>query len=235
MTTDHRVAPDPHDDRTRVSPTARTAADSGAAWLVVALLGLGGFLILTMVVASGTALAFDPSLLALARTWDGWAPVWQALSTSANIPLIVIGLGLVAWLFFTKRRREALVVLLVLVAITAGSEGVKQLTARPRPLGTDPAIPGVVYSYPSGHVLEALTIAGIIAIRFWRNHDSLGSRLAIVVLVVVWVVLVGIARMALNEHYPSDVLAGLLAGIGALGIYGWLTRPGGFADRPSGS
>jgi membrane-associated phospholipid phosphatase len=44
------------------------------------------------------------------------------------------------------------------------------------------------------------------------------------------VILVGVARVALSAHYPSDVLAGLLAGAAAVGVYGWLTRPGGFAD-----
>jgi undecaprenyl-diphosphatase len=152
--------------------------------------------------------------------------VWRALSESANIPLVVIGLGMVVWLVAKKRRREALIVLVMLAAVTLGSEGVKQLVARPRPPGTDPAIPGVVYGYPSGHVLEALTILGIIAIRSWRSSRSLAARLVILALVTLWVLLVGAARMALNAHYPSDVLGGLLGGGGALGLYGWFTRPG---------
>jgi membrane-associated phospholipid phosphatase len=173
-------------------------------------------------------------LLDLARSWQDWAPLWRLISESANIPLVVIGLGIVIWLFVTKHRREALVVLLLLAAITAGSEGVKQLVARARPEGTDPAIPGVVYSYPSGHVLEALVIFGIITIRIWRSSWPLPARVAVVVATILEVLLVGVARMALNAHFPSDVLAGLLAGLGALGIYGWLTRPGGWAHRSAG-
>jgi undecaprenyl-diphosphatase len=195
------------------------------------MLGLGGFVLLTVAVASRVALPFDQPLLDLARGWQGWAPLWRVISESANIPLVVIGFGIVIWLFVTKRRREALLVLLLLAAITAGSEGVKQLVARPRPEGTDPAIPGVVYSYPSGHVLEALVIFGIITIRGWRSSWPLAARVAVVILVAVEVLLVGVARMALNAHYPSDVLAGLLGGLGVLGLYAWLTRPGGWAYR----
>jgi membrane-associated phospholipid phosphatase len=51
--------------------------------------------------------------------------------------------------------------------------------------------------------------------------------------VIIWVVLVGLARMALNAHYPSDVLAGALGGIGALSLYAWLTRPGAWAGQSS--
>ena len=212
--------------RTRTVPEDVAGAATGAAWLVLAALGLGGFLLLTFAVMSKVAMPFDPPLLAFARSLDGMPDVWQALSSSANIPLIVIGVGLVGWLFFTKRRREALIVALMLIAITAGSEGFKQLVSRPRPSGTDPTIPGVVYSYPSGHVLEALTILGIIAIRFWRSRWPFAARLVVWLVVIVWVLLVGLARMAINVHYPSDVLAGLLMALGVLGVYGWLTRPG---------
>ena len=232
MTTDRRAAQDVRGDRVGASPTALSEPGSGAVWLILAFLGLGGFIALTALVLGGTRFGFDQPLLDTARTWTAWTSVWQALSASANIPLIVIGVGMVLWLFLTGRRKEALVVFLLLVAVTAGSEGVKQVTARPRPIGTDPTIPGVVYSFPSGHVLEALTIVGIIAIRCWRNLEHQALKVVIVALVVVWVALVGIARISLGEHYPSDVLAGLFGGLGALGIYGWLTRAGGFADRP---
>jgi membrane-associated phospholipid phosphatase len=224
--------------------TPHRAADAGGAdqartqranvgALLIALLSLVGFVALTVAVASGFVFPFDQPWLALARTWDGWPFIWQAMSQSANIPLIVIGLGFVLWLIRQKRRREAVLVILILVAVTAGSEGIKQLVARPRPSGTGDGIPGVVYSYPSGHVLEVLTILGIIALRSWRSARSLRLRLAFVILVAIEVVLVGVARLALNAHYPTDVLAGLLGAIGALGLYAWFTRPGGWADKPA--
>ncbi len=230
MTTDQRVTPDPS-NRAHAANPAHVEATSRAAWLVLLLVGIAGFVALTFIVASRIPIVFDDPLLALARTWVAWTVAWRDLSESANIPLVVIGLGMVAWLFFTKRRREALVVLVLLVAVTAGSEGVKQLVARPRPSGTDPNIPGVVYSFPSGHVLEALSIFGIIAIRCWRNLKHAAVKYAIVLLVTLEVILVAVARVALSAHYPSDVLAGFFGGIVALGAYGWLTRPGGFADR----
>lgn len=209
---------------------SRSDATSIAA-LLVGLLSLAGFVLLTLIVAARVTLPFDQPILDVARSWDGWPVVWEAISQSANIPLIVIGLALVAWLFLTRRRREALLVLVLLAAVTAGSEGVKQLVARPRPSGSGDGIPGVVYSFPSGHTLEALTILGLVAIGSWRSRRGLPVRLAVVVVVAIEVVLVGIARLALNAHYPSDVLAGLLAGIGALGLYVWMTRPGAWAGR----
>jgi undecaprenyl-diphosphatase len=211
------------------------SSDGGAnaRTLAIALLSLLAFVLLTMAVAVRIAMPFDPPILAFARTLDGWPDLWRGLSQSANIPLVVIGLGMVVWLVATHRRREAFLVLIMLAAVTVGSEGIKELVARPRPSGTDPAVPGVVYSYPSGHTLEALTIMGIITIRGWRSSRPLAGRVAFAVVVIIWVVLVGLARMALNEHYPSDVLGGVLGGIGALSLYAWFTRPGAWADQSS--
>ena len=214
-------------------PAAHSLAgqSSDAGLLVIALLSLVGLILLTVAVARSVVFPFDQPLLTLMHGWDGAPIIWNTISQGANIPLIVIGLAFVLWLFFTNRRREALVVVLMLVAVTAGSEGVKQLVGRPRPSGNGDGIPGVVYSYPSGHVLEVLTILGSIALRAWRSARRLALRGTLVALVALDVVLVAIARIALAEHYPTDVLAGFLGAIGALAVYALLTRPGGWANQ----
>lgn len=193
-------------------------------WILMAVLGLGGFIALTAVMLTHPALPFDDALLAWARQWQSYSTLWKVISESANLPLIAIGVGMVIVLFARHHRREALLVAVMLIAVTAGSEAVKQLVARPRPSGTDPTIPGVVYSYPSGHVLEALTIFGIITIHAFRARLAPVLRWLLVVFVVIDVPLVALARVALNAHYPSDVLGAALAGIGDLGVYGVLTR-----------
>ena len=199
-------------------------AGAGLPWSVLAVAGILGFTALTVLVASHAPIPFDLALLDTAQGLGVSPAVWSGISESANIPLIFVGVGIVVWLLLTHRRREALIVFLMLGAITAGSEGVKQLVGRPRPSGTDPNIPGVVYSYPSGHVLEAMTILGIITIRVWRSRGPLVLRLLLAISVAVWVALVGLARVGLAAHFPSDVLAGALGGAAALGVYGWITR-----------
>lgn len=223
---------------TQHAGTLVTAAESPAPgapriWLAIALVSLVGLLLLTVAVAKGVVFPFDQPLLALAQSWDGSPDVWNAVSQTANIPLIAIAALFVVWLFVTKRRREALLVIILFAAVTGGSELVKQLVARPRPSGGGLGIPGVVYSYPSGHELETLSILGIVAHRFWRSAQAYWRRLGLVVLVAIELVLVGIARVALSTHYPSDVLAGLLGGFSAVGLYGWWTRPGAWADHPA--
>jgi undecaprenyl-diphosphatase len=223
------ATPIPADERS--GPTVR-AGSASLVWPIFAILSLIGFVTLTLALASGVVFPFDRPLVDFVHAWAGPAITWDAVSQSANIPLVVLGVGFVGWLLWHHRYREAFLVIAVLVAVTAGSEGVKQLTARQRPSGNGDGIPGVVYSYPSGHILECLTILGMIALRFWRTSRRRRLATLLVILVVVEVVLVGIARLALQEHYPTDLLGGILGGIGALGLYAWFTRPGGWADRP---
>lgn len=211
----------------------RTASQRSAIlWLAIAVVGLLGVTAVTIVAMSQGLLPFDRPLLATAVTWDGWNGVWEFFSFFGDLPMIPIAIGIVVWLILTKRRREAFVVIVLFALATAGQEGLKALVARPRPMGSAPGIPGSVYSYPSGHALEDLVILGIIAVNVWRRSLIMWLRVAVAALVIFEVVMVCIARVALDLHYPSDILGGLLLGFGILGLYAWWTRPGAWADKP---
>ncbi|HYL40372.1 MAG TPA: phosphatase PAP2 family protein [Candidatus Binatus sp.] len=206
---------------------------SAIAWLAIAIVSLLGLAALTVVSAGQALLPFDRPLLATAVTWgSAWKPVWEFFSFVGNLPMIPTAIAFVLWLIYKRRHREAVLVIVLFALATAGQEGLKALVARPRPLGSAPGIPGSVYSYPSGHALEDLVILGMLAVNVWRRSPIAWLRLAVAALVVFEVVMVCLARVALDLHYPSDDLAGLLGGFAILGLYAWWTRPGAWADRP---
>ncbi len=212
-------------DRTSGSNgTPGRSAATGVSWLAIAAVAYIAFAILAVLVVAHVAIPFDQPLFDTMHSWTSLTPLWEFVSASANYPLIAIGVGIVVWLLYRRNYRDAIVVIAILVAATAGSEAVKQLVHRPRPLGTDPRVLGVVYSFPSGHTLEAMTIYGIIAFHVWRGRWSRPVRTGIVVALAAAVLLVGVARIAIGEHFPSDVLAGLLVGTGDLALYAWATH-----------
>ena len=196
-----------------------------AAWALIAVAGIGGFIVLTLLLAMHQSIPFDAPLMAAAKPYASDSYLWNVISETANFPLVAIGLGIVVMLFLAHRRREAILVLFVLAAATAGSEGVKQLVHRPRPPGGDTVVPGVVYSYPSGHTLEALTIFGILTIITWRSDVDRRIKVALLVFTILFVAAVAVARVSINAHYPSDVLGGFLAGLGVLALFALLSRP----------
>jgi undecaprenyl-diphosphatase len=214
-----------------------TASEAGARrvaarWLVIALVSLAGLALLTIALTARFVLPLDHRLLDIAISWRSLDGVWNVFSELGNLPMIPTGFGFAVWLLYKKRRREALLVVLLFAAATAGSEALKAIVARERPLGSAPGIPGSVYSFPSGHALEDVMILGMIALAVWRRHRPLWPKLGLVILVAIFVTLVCIARAALDLHYPSDMLGGLLGGFAILGLYAWWSRPGAWADKP---
>ena len=218
-----------------VSATRSSSERSATATLAsIAAIGIFGFVLLAWLVAMRAVIPFDAPLRAIALGWSSYDGTWSLLSDAANLPLIGIGVGIVLWLLLKRRFREAIVVIAILIAVTVGSEAVKQLVHRPRPPSSNARVLGVVYSFPSGHVLESLTILGTIAVLVWRTTFPAAVRVGVAIAVAVFVVLVAVARVAINAHYPSDVLAGFLGGIAALAIFILLTRPRPTVTSPPG-
>lgn len=72
------------------------------------------------------------------------------------------------------------------------------------------------YSFPSGHAQNSVTAYG--SLRAYRKSRVL------TVLAIVLPILVGISRVLLGVHYPTDVLAGWLLGAVTVVLLGWLQR-----------
>jgi undecaprenyl-diphosphatase len=205
------------------------------AWLTIAVVSLIAAIVLSIAVADKIAIPFDDPILAFAKTFGGLKLLWEVLSEIGNYPMIPLGLGLVAWLWWKKRHRESVFVLLILIVATIADEGIKAIAARPRPEGPVPGIPGVVYSYPSGHVHEDVMILGMYSVRLWESAKPYLLRIGFALVSAVLCLLIGFARLALDVHFPSDVLGGLLGGLACLGWYAWGTRRGAWAAKPGAS
>ena len=144
----------------------------------------------------------SPGLTAIFRllTYLGWYPV--AIAVTAVV---------FALLFLNRQRADAL--LLALVATSAIlATALKPLVGRPRPEYAiiDP-IPHSL-SFPSGHATFAILLSGILIYLVgqrvrnpWLRHGLRGG-LALLVM------LVGISRVYLGVHWPSDVIGGYLFG-----------------------
>ena len=79
-----------------------------------------------------------------------------------------------------------------------------------------PALPRVVeaagYSFPSGHAMVSLCFYGMLAFLLMRRVASFAGRVLIVTAAVVLIGAIGLSRIYLGVHYPTDVAAGYAAG-----------------------
>ncbi len=90
----------------------------------------------------------------------------------------------------------------------------KRIIRRPRPVGAERFLHDATFSFPSGHSMGALIGFGMFAyvlIEFWPPAGR--HRVLVVTLSSVMIVLVGLSRLYLGVHYPTDVVAGFAAGI----------------------
>ncbi len=68
------------------------------------------------------------------------------------------------------------------------------------------------FSFPSGHSMGSMTYYGFLGYLVLRSKRKPLSKLGLGILLCLVILLIGISRIYLGVHYPSDVLAGFIAG-----------------------
>lgn len=125
-----------------------------------------------------------------------------------SIPLLLFA--------YAKKTRNTLLenkarfIIFSILAVLVLALLLKYTVNRPRPFDTYPFIEkvstGSSPSFPSGHTSDAFTLATCLSLAFRKWWVILPS--------LFWASLVAYSRMELGVHYPSDVLASILIGIG---------------------
>lgn len=74
-------------------------------------------------------------------------------------------------------------------------------------------------SYPSGHSMTAIAFYGFLALLVIRTKVKSYLKVLINLVLIVLILVVGISRIYLGVHYPSDVLAGFWTGLICLMVF----------------
>ncbi len=121
---------------------------------------------------------------------------------------VFVGVGMVV----EGRRRGAGALGLAMVGALALNEGLKLHFARARP-GVSWALGDErTYSFPSGHALFAVTLYGTLTWLAWRGATA-GRRVGLAAVAGGLTVGIGVSRVYLGMHWPTDVLAGYAVGV----------------------
>jgi membrane-associated phospholipid phosphatase len=153
--------------------------------------------------------SFDYTILnAVQSIGPKWQPVAYFLSHGVGSYAIMLVVFFLALLFVDKWRVAAeLVVVAVISAVVVLI--LKHFFAIERPHVIDPSIitydTETGFALPSGHALMSLVILGWVALRHPKSHVMLWGT-------VIIVLLIGLSRVYLGVHYPSQVVAGWIFG-----------------------
>jgi len=196
--------------------------------ILIPLAAAFAFLGLALFIASGRSFAFDRSLVLLFREAGNPSvpigPAWlreamrdvTALGSFTGLGLMTIVASLTLWL--CRHRPLAIGLVLTVVSATVVSTWLKIWIGRDRPDIVEHAALTFTASFPSGHAFLSaatlLSIAGFVGLAARRDDIT---RLCIA-LAWLMVVVIGISRVYLGVHWPTDVIGGWCLGIAWSGL-----------------
>lgn len=134
-----------------------------------------------------------------------WNGVARTLSMLGGLPflLLICGIGLIR-LAWTKSYINILLICITIFGSVASGWLLKYAIHRPRPVLVDPLIETYGASFPSAHSLYAVLVAGLVV--FFLHKQA--QLKVIILLACLWWIGMGISRVYLGAHYPTDVVAG---------------------------
>jgi len=184
--------------------------------------GLWGFVELAEVARDTTAHAFDTDIMLAfreaSRPDDPIGPLWleeavrDITALGSVVVLVLVTAAAIFYLLLIGWWRQALV---VIVAVGGGqivSSLLKLGIDRPRPDLVSHLVNVQTLSFPSGHAMMAavtyLTLGSMLA----GIVPGRSTRIYVLGVAILITLLVGVSRVYLGVHWPSDVLAGWCAG-----------------------
>lgn len=194
-------------------------------FLIIGLFSFIGFGVMAILVHGQKVIKFDdivinsiqgletPFLTTIMR-------FFTFLGSITAIVLLAVVIMLIFYFVF-KLRSELLLFLGVIVGANILFITLKLIFHRARP-DLHRLIEITGYSFPSGHSTNAIAIYGILSFILWRHIPTKWGRTVVVILSVLMILAIGISRVYLGVHYPSDVIGGYFVGGFWLIISIWL-------------
>lgn len=146
-----------------------------------------------------------------------------------TLMLTLLSVGTVIWLVLKQRWRAALVTGVTIASAQSFTFFLKNHFVRGRPTLVDHLVAVSSWSFPSGHASMSSVVYVMLGVLIATGLIRRWQQFAIVAGAFLLSFLIGLSRIYLGVHYPTDVLAGWSGGL-ALAIVGstiliWWDRP----------
>lgn len=181
-------------------------------WFFCLLLPLWGFAAMVGELHEKNAFPFDLPILNMLHAMaspakDRFFVLMSKLGYMWGV--LPLDIFLLVWLVARRRFRDSLFFVLAVLGSLILNVAAKNHFARARPSLWLSITPETTFSFPSGHAMASATLAVALIFLFWPTR----GRWWVAVAAIVFAVLVGISRIYLGVHFPSDILTGWTAAI----------------------
>jgi len=183
---------------------------------LVALVALVGFTRLADEMREGETKHFDETISRAIHglTSPARTEIMIKLTDIGNTTGVIVVAAIACVVLWFRHRPQGA----VLLAVTIGGGSfllwaLKQHFQRHRPPPCDFLPQPKDYSFPSGHALVSFCLYMVLAAMITKELNSASRRVAVWVISAVMVLGIGLSRIYLCMHYPSDVIAGYLAAL----------------------
>jgi undecaprenyl-diphosphatase len=137
--------------------------------------------------------------------------VMLAITYMGNAILVSILTILSAASFYFQKHYTRILPLLISVGGSSITVYIlKELVDRARPAVA--LYPEFSFSFPSYHAAVAIALYGFFIFTIWK-HDKHYLKKPLIIFFFLLIVLIGVSRLYLGEHYLSDILAGYIIGL----------------------
>jgi len=179
----------------------------------VSLFSAIGFGVVALLVSDKKIAHFDSKVISFVQGLE--TPILTSMMKffsfiGAGFPVVIIIVLVLFILYKVLHHRREIILFLWVVIGSALLNALKLIFHRARPT-LHRIVNANGFSFPSGHSMAAFSLYGILAFLFWRHTSTLSGRLTLIVFSFLMILMIGISRIYLGVHYPSDVLGGFLA------------------------
>ncbi|MDP4164219.1 MAG: phosphatase PAP2 family protein [Bacillota bacterium] len=180
----------------------------------ISLVSLIGFTIVVIFINDKKIIDFDSDIISIVQGWENplLTSIMKFFTFIGGAPF-VIGLSIVLVVFLYKVLKHRLELILFIAAVAGSAvinQVLKQVFHRVRP-DLHRLIDIVGYSFPSGHAMNAFTVYGILTFLLWRHISKKWERTLLILFSIFFIFAIGISRIYLGVHFPSDIIGGYFA------------------------
>lgn len=166
------------------------------------------FIIVTALVVTNNISWFDDSIYNFIIGFRS-NPLDLVLKTITRLgDTIVIMIIVIVTLMFLNKRNRIILGSTTILTVTF-NQAIKHILRRPRPEHLRLIKQGG-FSYPSGHSMIAICVYGIMIYLINKNIKNKKIKIMLSILLTILILTIGISRIYVGVHYPSDVLGGFL-------------------------